>query len=53
MSDDGRAVAELALFTDDVEGLKRFYGELLGAPPLADVAGRSDFRRRRCEDPRP
>ena len=38
-----RAVAEVALFTDDVESAKRFYGELLGAAPVAEWPGGAIF----------
>jgi catechol 2,3-dioxygenase-like lactoylglutathione lyase family enzyme len=38
-----RAVAEVALFTDDVESAKRFYGELLGVSPVADWPGGAIF----------
>ena len=38
-----RAVAEVALFTDDVESAKGFYAELLGTSPLADWPGGAIF----------
>jgi catechol 2,3-dioxygenase-like lactoylglutathione lyase family enzyme len=38
-----RAVAEVALFTDDVESAKQFYAELLGAPPVAEWPGGAIF----------
>ena len=38
-----RAVAEIALFTDDVESAKRFYAELLGVAPLAEWPGGAIF----------
>ena len=34
-----RDVVEIALFTDDVESSKAFYGRLLGAPPVAEWPG--------------
>jgi catechol 2,3-dioxygenase-like lactoylglutathione lyase family enzyme len=38
-----RAVAEVALFTDDVESAKRFYAELLGEPAIAEWPGGAIF----------
>jgi catechol 2,3-dioxygenase-like lactoylglutathione lyase family enzyme len=38
-----RAVAEVALFTDDVDAAKRFYAELLGAAPIAEWPGGAIF----------
>ena len=38
-----RAVAEVALFTDDVGSAKRFYAELLGVEPVADWPGGAIF----------
>jgi catechol 2,3-dioxygenase-like lactoylglutathione lyase family enzyme len=38
-----RTVAEVALFTDDIGSAKRFYAELLGAPPVADWPGGAIF----------
>jgi catechol 2,3-dioxygenase-like lactoylglutathione lyase family enzyme len=32
-------VAEIALFTDDVEAAKGFYARLLGSPPVAEWPG--------------
>jgi catechol 2,3-dioxygenase-like lactoylglutathione lyase family enzyme len=37
------AVAEVALFTDDVVAAKRFYAELLGAAPVAEWPGGAIF----------
>jgi catechol 2,3-dioxygenase-like lactoylglutathione lyase family enzyme len=37
------AVAEIALFTDDVDVAKGFYRELVGAPPVADWPGGAIF----------
>jgi catechol 2,3-dioxygenase-like lactoylglutathione lyase family enzyme len=37
------AVAELALFTDDVDAARRFYSELLGAAPVAEWPGGAIF----------
>lgn len=38
-----RDVVEVALFTDDVESVKAFYAELLGAAPVADWPGGAIF----------
>jgi catechol 2,3-dioxygenase-like lactoylglutathione lyase family enzyme len=38
-----RAVAEVALFTNDVESAKRFYGGLVGAAPVAAWPGGAIF----------
>ncbi len=32
-------VVEIALFTDDVEATKTFYGRLVGAPPVEELPG--------------
>jgi len=36
-------IAEIAFFTDDVEGLSAFYRELLGAAPVAEWPGGAVF----------
>lgn len=36
-------LAEIALFTDDVEGVAAFYRELVGAPPVAEWPGGALF----------
>jgi len=38
-----KTVAEIALFTDDVEAAKRFYASLLGALPVAEWPGGAIF----------
>ena len=38
-----RPIAEIALFTDNVEAVKRFYRELLGAMPESDWPGGAIF----------
>jgi catechol 2,3-dioxygenase-like lactoylglutathione lyase family enzyme len=38
-----RAVAEVALFTDDVQSAKRFYADLVGSPPVAEWPGGAIF----------
>jgi catechol 2,3-dioxygenase-like lactoylglutathione lyase family enzyme len=38
-----KTVAEIALFTDDVEAAKRFYARLLGASPAAEWPGGAIF----------
>ena len=38
-----RAVAEIALFTDDVEAATRFYEDVLGAAPVARWPGGAVF----------
>lgn len=43
MNAGGRVLVELALFTDDVEGVTRFYSELLGAPPATEWPGGAIF----------
>ena len=40
-------VAEIALFTDDVEAVSAFYGDLTGCATGGGVAGRSGLRGRR------
>lgn len=38
-----KTVAEIALFTDDVEAAKRFYADLLGTSPVAEWPGGALF----------
>ena len=38
-----RRLAEIALFTDDVEGTAAFYAKLVGADPVADWPGGALF----------
>lgn len=38
-----RDLVEVALFTDDVEAAKRFYGSLLGSEPEAEWSGGAIF----------
>jgi catechol 2,3-dioxygenase-like lactoylglutathione lyase family enzyme len=38
-----RGIVEVALFTDDVEPVKAFYAELLGALPVAEWPGGAIF----------
>ena len=38
-----KALGEIALFTDDVEGVATFYRALVGAPPVAEWPGGALF----------